>query len=129
MRGGSSPAPPWQRPSRATRSCTPAAGPRNETSSTWNRRGGWWATSRTTPGRWARRRCCGGGDRGMRAWLVRNWFLLLLAFGLVVAILRPDWLRPATDRLPLRWVVGLSLFLAAWGLEGGRLARAVTRPR
>src|SRR4051812_28746213 len=129
MRGGSSLTPPWRRPGRATRSCPPAAGPRRMSSTTSSRPGAWWATSRATPGLWGRRRCCGGGDRGMRAWLVRNWFLLLLALGLAAAILWPDWLRPAADRLPLRWVVGLSLFLAALGLEGGRLARALSRPR
>jgi hypothetical protein len=64
----------------------------------------------------------------MRHFLARRWFLALLTLGVGLALLRPDWLRPAVDRLPLRGVVALSLFLVAWGLEGRRLWRAVTRP-
>jgi sodium/bile acid cotransporter 7 len=64
----------------------------------------------------------------MRTFLARRWFLLLLTAGLGLAVLRPGWLRPAADRLPLRGVVALSLFLVAVGLEGRRLWLAVTRP-
>jgi sodium/bile acid cotransporter 7 len=64
----------------------------------------------------------------MRAFLARRWFLLLLAVGLVAACTRPGWLRPATDLLPLRPVVALSLFLMAWTLEGRRLWQAAARP-
>src|SRR5947208_2506297 len=65
----------------------------------------------------------------MLAWLVRRWFLLLLAAGLSVALACPEALRPAAEQLPVRLVVGLSLFLMSWSLEGRRLGRAVARPR
>jgi sodium/bile acid cotransporter 7 len=64
----------------------------------------------------------------MRAFLVRRWFLLVLAAGLLAACTHPGWLRPATNRLPLRLVVALSLFLMAWTLEGRRLWQAAARP-
>jgi sodium/bile acid cotransporter 7 len=60
--------------------------------------------------------------------LGRRWFLLVLAAGVGLACARPGWVRPATDRLPLRAVVALSLFLVAWGLEGRRLYRMMLRP-
>lgn len=65
---------------------------------------------------------------GLRAWLLRRWFLLLLAAGLGVALLRPEWLLPLAAALPLRAVVALSLLLMAWSLEGQRLTDAVRRP-
>lgn len=61
-------------------------------------------------------------------WLARRWFLLLLTGGLTVAVLRPGWVRPLHDALPLRPVVALSLFLMAWSLEGRRLTAAAGRP-
>src|SRR5262245_44982258 len=64
----------------------------------------------------------------MRAFLARHWYLLLLAAGLALACARPGWLRPATDRLPLRPVVALTLFLMAWTLEGRRLCQVAARP-
>jgi sodium/bile acid cotransporter 7 len=64
----------------------------------------------------------------MLAWLLRRWFLLLLAAGLAAALLRPDLLRPAAERLPVRLVVGLSLLLMSWSLEGRRLLGAIGRP-
>src|SRR5262245_33659554 len=64
----------------------------------------------------------------MKAWLVRRWFLLLLALGLALAAARPDLLQPYTTRLPMRLIVGLSLFLASWSLEGSQLRRAFSRP-
>ena len=64
----------------------------------------------------------------MRSFLSHRWFLLLLSAGLALAVLRPGWFRPLGDRLPLRLVVALSLFLMAWGLEGRRLWLALTRP-
>jgi sodium/bile acid cotransporter 7 len=64
----------------------------------------------------------------MPAFLRRRWFLLLLAGGLAVAAACPDCVRPIGDRLPLRLIVALSLFLTACSLEGRRLARALARP-
>jgi sodium/bile acid cotransporter 7 len=64
----------------------------------------------------------------MRDFLVRRWFLLALVAGLTVAYARPGWLRPGVERLPLRVVVGLALFLMAWGLESRSLYRALVRP-
>ena len=60
--------------------------------------------------------------------LLRHWFLAALVLGLALAGLRPDWLRPLTARVPPRGVVGLALFLMAWGLESRRLWRAFLRP-
>jgi sodium/bile acid cotransporter 7 len=62
-------------------------------------------------------------------WLLRRWFLLLLVTGVSVALVRPEMLRPAAERLPVRLVVALSLLLMAWSLEGRRLWQAVGRPR
>src|SRR4051794_25374728 len=64
----------------------------------------------------------------MTPWLARRWFLLLLAAGLTLALLRPGWLEPATERFPLKLGVALSLFLMAWSLETARLGRAFLRP-
>jgi sodium/bile acid cotransporter 7 len=60
--------------------------------------------------------------------LQRHWFLLTLVVGVSVAALRPEWVRPATERVPPRGVVGLALFLMAWGLESRSLGRALLRP-
>ncbi len=60
--------------------------------------------------------------------LRRHWFLVALVLGLVLAGLRPDWLRPLTSQLPPRGVVGLALFIMAWGLESRSLWRALLRP-
>jgi sodium/bile acid cotransporter 7 len=64
----------------------------------------------------------------LRAWLVRRWFLLLLAAGLSAAVAWPGAVRPWTAQLPMRLIVGLSLLLASWSLEGRQLGRALTRP-
>src|SRR5262249_29440365 len=71
-----------------------------------------------------------GGDwlPWMRDFLTRSWFLRLLAAGAALAVLRPDDVRPLTDRLPLRPVVALLVFLMAWGLDGRRLWLAFARP-
>jgi sodium/bile acid cotransporter 7 len=58
----------------------------------------------------------------------RRWFLVLLAVGLAVAACRPAWLRPWTERLEPRAVVGTALFLMAASLESGRLFHAFRRP-
>src|SRR6185312_10855225 len=58
------------------------------------------------------------------SFLVRHWFLVALLLGLGLAALRPDWLRPLTARVPPRGVVGLALFIMAWGLESRSLWRA-----
>jgi sodium/bile acid cotransporter 7 len=60
--------------------------------------------------------------------LRRHWFLIALVLGLGLAGLRPDWLRPLTARVPPRVVVGLALFIMAWGLESRSLWRALLRP-
>jgi sodium/bile acid cotransporter 7 len=60
--------------------------------------------------------------------LFKHWFLLALVLGLGLAGLRPDWLRPLTARVPPRGVVGLALFIMAWGLESRSLWRALLRP-
>ncbi|HEY7422794.1 MAG TPA: bile acid:sodium symporter [Gemmataceae bacterium] len=58
----------------------------------------------------------------------RYWFLIALVMGVILAGARPDWLRPLTAKVPPRGVVGLALFLMAWGLEGRSLWRAALRP-
>jgi len=60
--------------------------------------------------------------------LARHWFLITLVVGVSFAGVRPDWLRPVVGRVPPRGVVGLALFLMAWGLESRSLGRALLRP-
>jgi sodium/bile acid cotransporter 7 len=60
--------------------------------------------------------------------LRRHWFLVLLIVGVSLAALRPDWLRPVVSRVPPRAVVGLALFIMAWGLESRSLGRALLWP-
>src|SRR5690348_10465979 len=62
------------------------------------------------------------------SFLRRHWFLIALVLGLGVAGLRPDGLRPLTTRVAPRGVVGLALFIMAWGLESRSLWRALLRP-
>jgi sodium/bile acid cotransporter 7 len=64
----------------------------------------------------------------MLIFLLRRWFLFLLAAGLALAVIRPEWLLPVANRLPLRLIVAGSLFLISCNLEGRRLARSFTRP-
>jgi sodium/bile acid cotransporter 7 len=64
----------------------------------------------------------------MKDFLTKRWFLLLLTVGLVLAGLRPEWLRPATARLPPRGVVACALFLMAWGLDSRSLGRSLRWP-
>jgi sodium/bile acid cotransporter 7 len=64
----------------------------------------------------------------MRDFLARRWFLVLLALGLGLAWFRPGWLRPMTERVPLRGAVALALFLTAWSLESRSLLQALLRP-
>src|SRR5262245_44229125 len=64
----------------------------------------------------------------MISFLARRWFLLLLLGGLMLAGLRPDWLRPATERLRPPMVVAVALFLMAWGLDSRSLGRSLMRP-
>jgi sodium/bile acid cotransporter 7 len=63
----------------------------------------------------------------MLPFLLRRWFLFLLAGGLALAVLRPEWLLPLAAVLPLRLIVAASLFLMAWNLEGRRLWQALGR--
>ena len=60
--------------------------------------------------------------------LARRWFLVVLVLGVGLAVARPGWLHPWTEPVPPRLVVGVSLFLTAWGLESRSLLRALTRP-
>lgn len=64
----------------------------------------------------------------MAQFLAKRWFLLAMLAGIGLAFLRPDWLRPAADRLHPLWVVGSALFLMSWGLETRRLLQALARP-
>src|SRR4051794_33963976 len=64
----------------------------------------------------------------MLTFLARRWFLLLLVSGLCVALLRPAWLRPAAEAVPMPLVVALSLFSMSVALEGRRLWLALGRP-
>jgi solute carrier family 10 (sodium/bile acid cotransporter), member 7 len=64
----------------------------------------------------------------VNAFLLKRWFLVLLAVGLTLAAYRPGWLQPLTDRLEPRIVVGAALFFMAASLEGGRLVRALLHP-
>jgi solute carrier family 10 (sodium/bile acid cotransporter), member 7 len=58
----------------------------------------------------------------------RHWFLVVLVAGVSLAGVRPAWLRPLVELVPPRGVVGLALFLMAWGLESRSLGRALLRP-
>jgi sodium/bile acid cotransporter 7 len=64
----------------------------------------------------------------MKASLQKHWFLFLLASGIALAFLCPQWLRPFTDRLEPRTVVGLALFLMAASLESQSLFSSLSRP-
>jgi sodium/bile acid cotransporter 7 len=63
----------------------------------------------------------------MMTFLVRRWFLLLLAAGLAAAWFCPQALR-WTRGLQPRFVVGLALFLMAWGLPTRNLLRVLAHP-
>lgn len=60
--------------------------------------------------------------------LRKRWFLLVLLGGLFLALVRPQPLRPVTDRLEPRAVVAAALFIMAWGLESRSLFRSLLRP-
>ena len=64
----------------------------------------------------------------MASSLAKRWFVLLLAGGVALAWARPGWVRPWASRPPLPALVGLALFLVAWGMEGRSLYRAAVRP-
>src|SRR4051794_16091144 len=64
----------------------------------------------------------------MRLFLAKHWFLLLLAGGIALACVRPDWLRPSVNALPPRLLVPFALFLMALGLESRSLWQAAVRP-
>ncbi|MBM4070968.1 MAG: hypothetical protein FJ271_18770 [Planctomycetes bacterium] len=63
----------------------------------------------------------------MRSFLARNWFFLVLALGLTLALLIPDWLQFLTWLDP-RPMVAVALFLMAWGLPSRNLAKELARP-
>ncbi len=64
----------------------------------------------------------------MRGFLVRNWFFQALILGVVLALACPGFFRFWTSRLDPRPMVGLALFLLAWGLPSRSLAREAARP-
>jgi sodium/bile acid cotransporter 7 len=64
----------------------------------------------------------------MSSFLAKRWFVLLLLAGVVLAWLRPEWVRPGVSRLSPRAVVAAALFLAAWSLHSNSLYRALVRP-
>jgi sodium/bile acid cotransporter 7 len=64
----------------------------------------------------------------MQSILGKHWFLTGLVLGVGLAAVRPDWLRPITEFVHPRIVVGLALFLMAWGLPSRSLGRALLRP-
>lgn len=63
----------------------------------------------------------------MRRILARNWFFLVLAGGLTLALVRSDWLH-FVSWLDPRPMVALALFLMAWGLPSRHLASELARP-
>src|SRR5437763_14641226 len=65
--------------------------------------------------------------RVLRAFLLKRWFLVLLAAGGVVLLTRPAWLDWTVWVEP-RLVVALSHFFAAWTLESRSLYYNLTRP-
>jgi sodium/bile acid cotransporter 7 len=65
----------------------------------------------------------------MRSFLSRHWFLLLLFLGIAVAGFAPEQIRPVTEKLQPRLVVGLALFLISWSLESRSLFQAASRPQ
>jgi sodium/bile acid cotransporter 7 len=64
----------------------------------------------------------------MKDLLLRHWFLALLLGGVGLALFRPGWLRPGTERLEPRAFVAVALFLMAWGLESRSLFNSLLRP-
>lgn len=60
--------------------------------------------------------------------LRKRWFLLLLLSGVALAWFRPQWLRPLTDRLQIRIIVAVALFVMAWSLESRSLFKSVLHP-
>jgi sodium/bile acid cotransporter 7 len=59
---------------------------------------------------------------------LRYWFWFLLLAGLLLAWLRPEVLRAATDRLEPRAVIAVALLLMAVSLEGRSLYESLARP-
>jgi sodium/bile acid cotransporter 7 len=72
--------------------------------------------------------CPARGKESLKQLLRKRWFLLLLLGGLALAWLRPQWLRPATDRLDLRIIVPAALFIMAGSLESRSLLQSILRP-
>src|SRR5262249_23392974 len=64
----------------------------------------------------------------MKQFLTRQWFLLTLLGGLVVAAVFHAELKEWVALLPEQYVVAGALFLMAVGLEARSLGRAVSRP-
>lgn len=63
----------------------------------------------------------------MRRFVARNWFFFLLALGLALALIRPEWLHVLTYLDP-RPMVAIALFLMAWGLPTRNLANELAWP-
>jgi sodium/bile acid cotransporter 7 len=64
----------------------------------------------------------------MKDLFLRRWFLALLLAGLGLALVVPDWLRPWIERLEVRAVVAVALFLMAWSLDSRSLFSSFLRP-
>jgi len=64
----------------------------------------------------------------MMAFLARRWFLLILAGGVALALVRPEYFLNWTGRLDLRLLVGANLFLMAWTLPTRHLRRELLQP-
>jgi solute carrier family 10 (sodium/bile acid cotransporter), member 7 len=60
--------------------------------------------------------------------LARHWFLIALVAGLVLAVIWPGHLGPATAWIDPRVVVVTALFLMAWTLPSRSLAAELSRP-
>jgi len=64
----------------------------------------------------------------MRSFLVGHWFLVLLVFGVSIAVFAPDTLRPLTDFWPPRTSMAISLFLMAWTMSTESLFAEIKSP-
>ncbi len=64
----------------------------------------------------------------MRAFLIGHWFLFILAAAVVVTLVAPGAVRPATDYLEPRPTIALSMFLMAWTMPTRTLVVELRAP-
>ncbi len=64
----------------------------------------------------------------MKDLVLKRWFLLVLLSGVGLVWFYPQGLRPCSERVNLRAVVAVALFLIAWGLESRSLVSSLLRP-